>query len=74
MLVKDFSRISTLIEATWGSPECLSYIQDLKTTTRIGREGFPLETLLRFDELMDQHAKEFPNMRDPRTLDIWAGR
>jgi len=70
LLKEKFPRIYEQVAQSWGSLNLHRYFQDLLTTHRPGRQGFPLDVLRAITELHDEH-QELLKKRGLIRLDIW---
>ena len=57
-LAAQYPRIVTIIDSTWGSVDCLHYLDSLLFSERPGRQGFPTDVL---DEIVFM-KKHFLNL------------
>jgi hypothetical protein len=58
-----FPNLQNKIEIMWGTQQCRDYIDDLCIDDRCEarpRQGFPFETLLTIESLLDLHDQLYP--------------
>lgn len=66
--LKAYPHIVTKLTLWWGTKECRDYLVGLTTSDRIGRKGFPFETALVIQELIELHDKEYPKHTPSQTI------
>lgn len=68
---EQFPHIAEKIWIMWGSEECMNYIENLvnysPTADRPERQGFPFQALIELNIILDEHQKQFPNIKTELT-------
>ena len=59
-LAKQFGRLLQKIDALWGSPAAVQYLDELIMPTRNKRQGFPVEIALELTALKQLHEFTYP--------------
>lgn len=74
----DFPHIAEKIWLFWGEPECMSYLDELlnysHSKDRPSRQGFPFQAIVELNIVMEEHQRQFPNIRSNykfRTEEPW---
>lgn len=73
-LSEHYYHVSLVIEWTWGSIECLSYLERItaQDDREVLREGFKVEAFYELRQLLELHRNQFPEIKT-KEPDIWVG-
>ena len=68
--LSNFPHIQYKLRLYWGYKECRDYLASLPMTTRLKRQGFPLDAIIAIDKLIDLHDLEYPRLK-PTSGAMW---
>ena len=62
----EFPHVVKNVDLYWGFAECVPYLESLLVDTRGGRRGFPFNTVLAIQKLVDLHNEKWPQHKPDR--------
>lgn len=66
-----YPHIQKKLDLYWGYKECRDYLGSLTMSDRPNRQGFPLDTVMVIDELIDLHDSQFPTLKPKTIHNVW---